>query len=165
MFKYKSKSKETLIRRIRELEETIILLEKINQKEELIFSRKDAGYRPSWIYIDTLSLPEGIYVYRIELLIKGKLIADESVIVNRFTPGFFPSVTRFEANGNSGNKLVTLKWETKNSGRIRNLQLERKNSLEKDFSLIAALPSTDSVYIDSVIIPNEAYFYRFQTQD
>ena len=36
MFKYKSKSKETLIRRIRELEETIVLLDKINQKEELV---------------------------------------------------------------------------------------------------------------------------------
>lgn len=134
-------------------------------KDELVFSLNDVENREQWVFTDTLSLPDGIYVYRMELYVKGKLTTQESVIVNRFTPGVFPIISNFNTSGVVGKQSVSLKWQTKNGARISNLLLERKNSLEEDFKLIAVLKSTDSIFVDSVTIPNEAYFYRFQMQD
>lgn len=135
------------------------------KKETLVFSLKDADNRAEWLYSDTSNLLDGIYVYRTELVIKGKILVNESVIVDRFKLEAFPSVSAFTVQGVAEDPKITLAWDTKNPGRIRNLLLERRNSLEEEFSLIAVLSSGDSSYVDSIVLANEAYFYRFQIQD
>lgn len=134
-------------------------------QEVSIYSLKEANHQTEWVYTDTLNLVDGIYVYRMELFAKNKRIASESVIVNRFTPGLFPAISNFKTFGDAGKQNITLKWKTIHHTRIRNLQLQRRNSLESEFSTIAVLSSTDSSFVDSVAVPNEAYFYRFQMLD
>ena len=76
-----------------------------------------------------------------------------------------PVVKYFTATENEAKTQVNLKWKIAFKDRVKSALLFRSFKSDKEFKLITQLPPADSVYVDEIVYPMEAVFYKLVLYD
>lgn len=88
--------------------------------------------------------------------------ASDTITVNTFYYADLPYLKRFRVESTGVNRQLKVMWVFENKPYIRSIAIERSREFDRDYTLIAELPPTDTTYFDYVDEAHENYYYRLR---
>ena len=119
------------------------------------------------IMTDTTAKREGIFEYYVVPL---DLLGNRGLPSQRLQSGNFstrtqPTIYNFQVNGQRQDRALRLSWSLFNPRRVRSLRLYRSRDPQTAFALVRELGPLDTIYLDPVDEPGEAFFYYLEIND
>jgi hypothetical protein len=119
-----------------------------------------------FFYTDTNVVANKLYQYAFVPIKEreGKQKPGQPVFASTkvFTAYYFYKMV---ATANKQTLAINVKWHLSSIDNIKAVRLYRSEFSDTGFVLLATLPSTDTLYVDDLVVPDKPYFYRLSAEN
>ncbi len=119
------------------------------------------------VVTDTTLARQGVYEYRIQPIdmLGNRGDMSHPILAGNLSRATLPVVYGFQARTAEDRRSLQLSWQITNPERVQSLSLYRSRHYERDFTLIAEMPVTDTAYSDPIDEAREGYYYFLGIND